>query len=278
MKNPSRLLMTVPMAVAIVLAGCASTPDPISQVETARTAVAAARADAAITRNSPQEIERATQLLSTAEEAAKTPKERDAAVHYGYLAEQTARLATQRSRALEAEAKVAAAQGARDQVLLQAREAEAQRARMAASSAQAENERLSRELADLQAQQTDRGTVLTLGGDVLFATGRAELKSGSRRMLDQVQRFLEENPERRMRIEGFTDSTGSDEFNLELSRRRAEAVSRELVNRGLDSSRIQTSGLGESYPVADNSSAGGRQLNRRVEIIIGNGKAEVAGR
>jgi outer membrane protein OmpA-like peptidoglycan-associated protein len=277
MNHFHRLWSSVPIA-AVLLAGCASAPEPIPQVESARTAVSAARADANVTRNAPQELERATQLLSSADAAAGQRSERDSAAHFGYLAEQTAKLAMQRSRAAEAEARVAAAQGERDKVLLQAREAEIDRARQAAEAARSENQRLSRELADLQARPTERGTVLTLGGDVLFATGRAELKAGAERMIGQVQRFLQENPERRVRIEGFTDSTGSDELNLDLSRRRAEAVARALEARGVDPERIRTSGLGEAYPVADNSSSGGRQLNRRVEIIIGNDSAEVAGR
>lgn len=262
----------------VLLVGCASAPQPIPQVEAARTAVAAARADAAVTRDAPQELERATQLLQSAESAAERKQDRDAAAHFGYLAEQTAKLAQQRSRAATAEQRIAGAQAERDKVLLQAREAEAQRAQARAAAAQAENQRLTRELADLQAKPTERGTVLTLGGDVLFATGRAELKGGAERMLTQVEQFLRENPDRKVRIEGFTDSTGSADLNLDLSRRRADAVRNLLVGRGVEGSRIETAGLGEAYPVADNGSAGGRQLNRRVEIIIGNGSAEVAGR
>lgn len=264
------------IAVLALLAGCASTPEPVPQVESARTVVNAARADAAVTRDAPQELERATQLLGSAEAAVE--RDREAAAHFGYLAEQTAKLAQQRSRAAAAEQRVAGAQAERDRVLLQAREAEAQRAQASAAAARAENERLARELADLQARPTERGTVLTLGGDVLFATGRADIKGGAERMLTQVEQFLEQNPDRKVRIEGFTDSTGSADFNLDLSRRRAEAVRNLLVERGVEGSRIETDGLGEAYPVADNGSAGGRQLNRRVEIIIGNGSAEVAGR
>jgi outer membrane protein OmpA-like peptidoglycan-associated protein len=277
MRRPTIARNAAALAVAAILAACASTPETLQQVESARTAVSAARADAEVTRYAPQELERATQLLSSAE-AAQEKRDREVAAHFGYLAEQTARLATQRSRAAVAEQRVAGAQSERDRVLLQAREAEAERARAAATAAKAENDRLVRELAELQARPTERGTVLTLAGDVLFATGRAELKGGAERMLTQVEQFLEQNPERRARIEGFTDSTGSDEYNLELSRRRAEAVREALVRRGIDGSRIETAGLGEAYPVADNTSPGGRQLNRRVEIIIGNDAAEVAGR
>jgi outer membrane protein OmpA-like peptidoglycan-associated protein len=110
--------------------------------------------------------------------------------------------------------------------------------------------------------------VLTLG-DVLFDTGRAELNPGSSRKLDQLAQFLSEHKERRVQIDGFTDSVGSDSYNEELSRRRADAVKSALLTRGIDSSRISTQGYGKAYPVANNSDSGGRQLNRRVEVVIG---------
>ncbi len=279
--QPSQMRAALTLAAALLLiAGCASTPQPIPGLDEARGAVEAARSDPVVARNAAQELERANQLLSSAESAkdARGAKEREQAAHLAYLAGQTAKIAVQRGRAAQAEQRVAGAQSERDRVLLQAREAEAQRARASAQAAQAENQRLVREMADLQARPTDRGTVLTLGGDVLFATGRAELKSGAERMLSQLETFLKDNPDRRVRIEGFTDSTGSAEFNRELSERRAQAVGDALVHRGIEAGRIETTGLGESYPVADNSTAGGRQLNRRVEIIVGNGSADVAGR
>lgn len=268
------------LAAMLLFAGCASAPQPIPGLDAARTAVEAARADPLVAQSAAQELERANQLLSSAESAqsARGGKEREQAAHFAYLAGQTAKIAVQRGRAAQAEQRVAGAQSERDRVLLQAREAEAERAKSAAQAAQAENQRLVREMADLQAKPTDRGTVLTLGGDVLFATGRAELKSGAERMLSQLETFLKDNPDRRVRIEGFTDSTGSAEFNRDLSERRAQAVGDALVRRGVDAQRIETAGLGESYPVADNGSSGGRQLNRRVEIIVGNGSADVAGR
>jgi len=111
--------------------------------------------------------------------------------------------------------------------------------------------------------------VLTLG-DVLFDTGRAELKPGAGRTLDQLAQFLSEHPERRVQIDGFTDSVGSDAYNEELSQRRADAVKTALMTRGIDPARIGTEGYGKAYPVASNTDSGGRQLNRRVEVVIGN--------
>jgi outer membrane protein OmpA-like peptidoglycan-associated protein len=115
-------------------------------------------------------------------------------------------------------------------------------------------------------------------GDVLFDTGRAELKSGASRKLDQLAQFLMEHPERRVQIDGFTDSVGSDSYNEALSQRRADAVKAALLLRGVDATRVSTEGYGKAYPVANNNDSGGRQLNRRVEVVIGNSGAPIAPR
>jgi outer membrane protein OmpA-like peptidoglycan-associated protein len=130
------------------------------------------------------------------------------------------------------------------------------------------------ELAALKATPTARGLVLTLG-DVMFDTGRSELKSGGMRKIEQLAQFLTEHPERRVQIDGFTDSVGSDAYNEELSQRRADAVKAALVRQNIDAARISTEGYGKAYPVASNNDSGGRQLNRRVEVVIGgaNGSA-----
>ena len=87
--------------------------------------------------------------------------------------------------------------------------------------------------------------------------------------MDQLAQFLVEHPTRRVQIDGFTDSVGTDSYNEELSQRRANAVREALIARGIESSRIGTEGYGKSYPVANNADSGGRQLNRRVEVVIG---------
>jgi outer membrane protein OmpA-like peptidoglycan-associated protein len=132
-------------------------------------------------------------------------------------------------------------------------------------------------LADLQAKKTDRGLVITLG-DVLFATGQAELKPGARRSLDKLSNFMQQYPQRTVRIEGFTDSVGSDVSNQRLSEHRADAVRDALTDAGVARDRIQTRGLGKSSPVADNDTATGRQQNRRVEVIISEGDDRTATR
>lgn len=157
-----------------------------------------------------------------------------------------------------------------EQARLQAQQqsALAEQQRAAAAAAQARVAKLQQEMQQLQAQQTERGMVLTLG-DVLFDTGRAELKPGAFATLDRLATFLRDNPERRLDIEGHTDSVGSDSLNLALSQQRAESVRAALVQRGVDGARIATKGLGKAVPVASNATAEGRQRNRRVEIVIG---------
>jgi len=144
---------------------------------------------------------------------------------------------------------------------------DAEGARAAAEAARSDSADLQRQLAEMQARPTDRGLVLTLG-DTLFATGKAEIKSGATANLDRLTAFMNEYPQRTAAIEGFTDSMGSDEMNQSLSQRRADAVKNYLVGQGVGSARLSSSGRGENSPVADNESATGRQQNRRVEVII----------
>jgi outer membrane protein OmpA-like peptidoglycan-associated protein len=128
--------------------------------------------------------------------------------------------------------------------------------------------RLQAEVDALKAKPTDRGLVLTLG-DVLFETGSASLSPGAGRNMDRLVQFLTDHPERMVQIDGFTDSIGTDSYNQDLSQHRADAVRYQLVSRGISSTRIGTQGYGKAYPVASNSESSGRQLNRRVEVVIG---------
>ncbi len=145
---------------------------------------------------------------------------------------------------------------------------EADAARAATADAQSSALELQRQMDELQAKVTDRGLVLTLG-DVLFASGTANLNTNNNH-LAKLGGFLSKYPERTTIIEGHTDSVGSDAYNQGLSQQRADAVKAYLVAQGIDPSRLTTAGKGEAIPVGDNTSATGRQLNRRVEVIIAN--------
>lgn len=125
------------------------------------------------------------------------------------------------------------------------------------------------DLAKLAAIREDaRGTVISLSGSVLFRSNEASLMPGAESRLDQVVDALNVDSDRSLVVEGYTDSQGSDDHNLELSRRRAEVVRDYIIRRGYNASLIRALGIGESNPIADNSSAEGRANNRRVEIVI----------
>lgn len=163
---------------------------------------------------------------------------------------------------------------AREQAEEQARIAERERiaeeARLAterAAQAQERTELLERELSDLQAERTARGIVVTLP-EVLFDVGRATLSPGAQRTLDRLAQVMRQYPELTLQAEGFTDSTGSEDYNMMLSQARANSVREALVARGIDPGRILAQGYGETMPIASNATAAGRQQNRRVEIVI----------
>jgi outer membrane protein OmpA-like peptidoglycan-associated protein len=276
------------MGLGLALCACVSTPQPNAALESAHAAVQAAESDPNVSKYAPLDLETARKDLAIADDAALHHNEA-AIAQPAYLAAQNARLAQMHGAAKADDARVAAGQAERDQIVLATRNREVQNAKMAtneakmvasdaldqrdqaaqtAAQATQEAARLQAEVDQLKATPTSRGLVLTLG-DVLFDTGRSELNPGSSRKLDQLAQFLSEHKERRVQIDGFTDSVGSDSYNEELSRRRADAVKSALLVRGIDSSRISTQGYGKAYPVANNTDSGGRQLNRRVEVVIG---------
>jgi outer membrane protein OmpA-like peptidoglycan-associated protein len=151
----------------------------------------------------------------------------------------------------------------------QAQQADA--ARAAAADAARQADELQRQIDGLQARVTDRGLVLTLG-DVLFASGAANLNSGGDAHLGKLAVFLNKYQDRTALIVGYTDNIGGEDYNLGLSQRRADSVKSFLVEQGIDSGRLSASGKGKGSPVADNSSATGRQQNRRVEVVIENSR------
>lgn len=145
-------------------------------------------------------------------------------------------------------------------------------ARLASRTAEADaaNRRaaqLSAELAALNAKPSPRGMVITLS-DVLFANGQSNLNAGADSNLTRLFNFMSNNPDRKLMIEGHTDSVGSEQSNLQLSQSRAQSVFSYLINRGISANRLGMQGLGETSPVSSNQSAAGRQQNRRVEITV----------
>ena len=294
------------IAAALLAAGCAISPQANQQLEEARAAYRIAAADPAVQANARDELKSAAGALEDAERTAAEGGPSELVEHNAYIAEQRSRTAVRAAETRQAEAAIAAAGEERRRIQLEAREREAagarereaaareqarraEEARKEAESraAQLENERLEKdktataaaelgaevkrlesELAEVRAKQTDRGWILTLKNELLFDSGGATIKPGAQRALDNLSQFLQKYNDRSIAIEGFTDSTGSKEANQQLSEKRAWAVKAALVQRGISSTRIEARGYGPSFPVAGNDTATGRQLNRRVEIVI----------
>lgn len=119
-----------------------------------------------------------------------------------------------------------------------------------------------------ETRRTDNGIVTKLQGDILFASGKYELKQDAVMSISQIGEIIRKYPEDRLRVVGHTDTDGSNELNAKLSQQRADSVKSLLIRSGVPSDYIQTVGMGESQPVASNKTADGKQLNRRVEIEI----------
>lgn len=272
--NTMRMLAVAPLAIIAI--ACASVP---VEVERARESYEAAASDPSVADHASVELYEASKTIDKADNAWDENEEES--LHLAYVAQRQIEIARAAATRKRAEAEVTRLGEERERVILEARTSEAEKQRllaeakaleaeMAAAEARAARERVEKleaEIEELGAKRSERGLVLTLG-DVLFDTGKAELRPGALRNLYGLVTFLRENPDRNVIIEGHTDSTGDDAFNAALSRRRAQSVKDFLVENALEPSRLVVSGYGEDYPVASNDNASGRQQNRRVEVVI----------
>ncbi len=213
-------------------------------------------------------IQRKTGEASVAQASAARDQMRLAArTQEADAATRTAEAATRGAQAAQRDARSAQQQSMDAQRQAQAAQLQASAAQTQTADAERRNQALQQQLQDLNAKQTDRGMVVTVG-DVLFDTGKSQLKAGGLRNLDKLGAFLKSHPERKAMIEGFTDSVGGDMANQELSARRADAVRSALVQMGVGMDRLSSQGYGETNPVAGNDTASGRQMNRRVEVLL----------
>ncbi|WP_409978064.1 OmpA family protein [Pseudomonas sp. C9-3] len=241
--------------LALALAGCSATPENPSLVA-ARTQFETLQKQPDASRLAALETRDAFSALAKAETLSNQNRKDPAIDQAAYLASSKIAVAEQTILLRQAETGI------------QGLDAERTRARLDVRTAQL------KALQALNAKPSDRGTVVTFG-DVLFDTGKAELRSGSVRNLQQLADFLRDNPERRVRVEGFTDSVGGDDYNQQLSERRAQSVAFALQRLGVAPDRTISAGYGKEYPVASNASAESRQMNRRVEVIISQGSSAV---
>jgi outer membrane protein OmpA-like peptidoglycan-associated protein len=235
---------------------------------------AQARADAAAQAQRRQEAEQARLLAEQAKiEAERAKLEAEQAAQEAARQEQQADAARQAALVQQQAAETQAQQAAQERAAAQA---EAEKARQAAAKAEAEKAQLRAQLlqqfnAVLQTRDSARGLIVNMS-DVLFDTGSATLKPGAREKLAKISGILLAHPGLTLQIEGHTDSVGSDEFNMELSGRRADGVRDYLAQEGVPASGMTARGFGKTQPVATNDTAEGRQRNRRVELVV-NGDA-----
>lgn len=260
-------LLALPTALAMTIGLAACSSQPNENLEQVRGQFSQLQGDARSNRLAALETEDAAKALERADKAFQGSGSKEQVDQLSYLAKRRVELAEQTIALRTAEQDIEQSSAKRAEARLQSREEQLRR----------QQEEIRKLQQDLEAKQTERGTLVTFG-DVLFDLNKAELKSSGMQDVQKLADFLNENPDRKVLVEGYTDSTGSDSYNVQLSERRAEAVRRALTRAGVDAQRIQTAGYGKQYPVASNDTSANRALNRRVEVTISNDNKNVAPR
>ncbi|MBM7062189.1 OmpA family protein [Pseudomonas sp. UL073] len=263
-------MVTLAGLVAVVgtLHGCATQPDTEEQLEAARLSFQKVKEDSEVLRFAPKDVIRAGESLGRADRLSSYWGSNDDVAHFAYLSQRYSEIAQQHTQLKLNEERQAKLELERERLQLALREAKL-------LSVQQQGTWLSEQIVSLATNQTDRGLVMTLG-DMLFDAGEADLSSTANRTVLKLVQFLQLNPQRVVRIEGYTDSRGDKQENLRLSRARAQAVADALNDLGIDSKRLQVEGFGQEFPVADNASERGRAKNRRVEIVFSDEKGKLS--
>ncbi len=286
-----------PAALALValMAACASTPTSTALLESTRSEYRQAEQNPNVTTYAVLEMKQASDAMRETNLSSERRESTAKVDSQAYLARQKIALTQEVTKKKMAEADVAAAAKERDFIRLNQRTneanqananaqqsqltaqiaqvdaAQAQRvadeARVKTAEAQNRAAMLEAQLAELAAKKTERGIIITLG-DVLFGTDKSSLTTNGMGTAQKLADVLKQNPMRKVLVEGFTDSTGASAYNQELSSRRAASVRDALMQMGIAGDRIAVRGFGEAYAAASNDNANGRQLNRRVEIVL----------
>jgi outer membrane protein OmpA-like peptidoglycan-associated protein len=286
------------LAIAALVAACSSMPKTTSLLDQTRNDYLTAQSNPNVANYAPLEMKQAAEALEQANAAARDADSAAKIDKLAYIAKQKIALTQEVAKQKSAEASVASAGKERDQIRLDQRTNEANQAKISADQsklaaqvaqgetaeaqrktqeAQARAAQLEAQMADLAAKKTERGMVITLG-DVLFGTDMARLNPDGMRTAQKLADVLQQNPQRTVLVEGFTDSTGAASHNQELSERRATAVRSALQELGVARERVAIRGYGQAHPVASNNTAQSRQLNRRVEIVLSDANGKVTPR
>jgi outer membrane protein OmpA-like peptidoglycan-associated protein len=273
------------LLAAATVTACATTAAP-PQLVSARSAYDRAE-NGPTARLDPADLHTAKETLQSAEQSLADHGDAPETTDLAYVAERRVELAESRGRALMAmqeKDRVTAQMNASEAATVRSTSAALGRAnaQLAADGRQLQDseqrradaeKRAAQATADLEriasVKQEARGTVITLSGSVLFASGRSELLPDAQvKLADVAKALIEEDPDAPMVVQGYTDSQGATAFNEELSQKRADSVRTYLVSRGIAADRITAQGFGPTRPIADNTSAEGRANNRRVEIVV----------
>lgn len=225
--------------------------DRKAEITSAREAVQMAADARTITLKKIEDEQQANERQASADATAQAKADTDEALRQKEQAE---------AQAAQAKADAAAAQATAQQAQQNAQQAEQDKAAMRARLAQQLN-------AILETRDSARGLIVNMS-DVLFDTGKYTLKPGAREKLAKVAGILLAYPGLTIEVDGHTDNVGSDEFNQTLSEQRASSVRDYLVQQGVSANAVTSKGFGKTEPVASNDNAAGRQLNRRVELVV----------
>jgi outer membrane protein OmpA-like peptidoglycan-associated protein len=289
------------LTLMVSLGACSSMPDPSPRLLAAEASLQRAKANPATMEAGRSAVEKADASLKDARDFYERGKDDDY-IHTVRMGEGYVALAQTRGAQREANARIEALNMQRAEVVSEARKQEVASARAATAvaenradlseeradasaavaagavadsvtseaarvAAEARAAALTAELADYEQTKTALGVTLILR-DLQFASGSAVLTSGAKGRLAPLASFLAKQPESRIQIAGHTDSQGAEAYNQDLSARRAASVGAYLSSTGVDASRINSIGLGESTPLSPNDTAAGRAINRRVEVTI----------
>ncbi|HEX7038349.1 MAG TPA: OmpA family protein [Pseudomonadales bacterium] len=285
------VLAPAALLAALFTAGCASTGDePVPALQAAEARFEELRSTPRVEEFARRNLRDAERNLQLARTLAEEGGDREEIEHYSFLASSHLDIAEARLNRGLTQEEISTADRRRQELMLAAeqRRAEQQRtraseaeqradeaeARLALAQSELEQTRaaaqnLAAELDELKVQQEERGTVLTLS-DVVFDFDSDQLNPGGQQTLARVAETLSAESNAYILVEGYTDAVGSESYNQALSERRAKAVKAALVKGGLPEERIDIAGHGEAFPVASNDTPQGRQMNRRVEIVISN--------
>jgi outer membrane protein OmpA-like peptidoglycan-associated protein len=256
------------IVAGMIVAGCSTSP-PASEVAAAQTAIGnagqavdQAAANPHVARYASSELERASDSLSKATTAWNDKHDLPATTHLAYIAQQRAATAQELANQRAAEQALTVAAAERDQALSIAAARRDQAMPVASADTSGKPS-----AAMEQGQQSLAG----------FSTGAAKIPTNAMPKIDELATTLKNNPGQNVVIEGHTDNVGSPEYNQALAMKRAEAVRKALVSRGIDPNRIAVRSAGEENPLANNDTGLGRWENRSAQVIVGDTGAGMVG-